>query len=311
MRQLVVLVISILMPFTASASSSQGGRRCEPSLLAMTYNIRLDTAVDGENGWEKRKHFLFGQIVTMRPHILGLQEVLPNQQNDLKAVLADYDFVGAGRDDGKYAGEASPLIIDRYIFKIATSGTFWLSPTPSVPSMGWDAAYKRVASWAHLIRRSDKARLLVVNTHWDHVGLVARRESGALILEWISRNRLKGEEIVLMGDFNADDAEESVAQLGRAGAGGDELVDTRRAASNGSFGPPISFNAFNAFPSSGKLIDHIFVSPAVSVRSHGVIAQHENGRVASDHFPVVAVLDVASQRPKCQVGRKALTLSTK
>lgn len=298
MRLLVVLVISILMPFAVSASSSQDGRRCEPPLLAMTYNIRLDTPADGDNAWAKRKHLLFGQIVTMRPQILGLQEVLPNQQDDLKAALADYDFIGAGRDDGKYAGEASPLIIDRYIFKIATSGTFWLSPTPSVPSMGWDAAYKRVASWAHLIRRSDKARLLVVNTHWDHVGLVARRESGALILEWISRNRLKGEEIVLMGDFNADDAEESVAQLGRAGAGGDELVDARRAASNGSFGPPISFNAFNAFPTSGKLIDHIFVSPNLSVRSQGVVAQHENGRVASDHFPVVALLDLPSPRKK-------------
>lgn len=300
MRLLSAFLLSLLIPYMASASTRQNVLQCEPPLLAMTYNIRLDTSADGDNRWDKRKHFLIGQIFTMRPDILGLQEVLPNQQSDLKASLMGYDFIGAGRDDGKYAGEASPLIVDRYRFKISDSGTFWLSPTPSVPSIGWDAAFKRVASWAHLIRRSDKARLLVVNTHWDHLGLVARREGGIQLLDWISRNHLKGEQVVLMGDFNADDAEESVAQLASATAGHKALVDSRRVATHGSFGPSFSFNAFDAFPASGKLIDHIFVSSEISVRSHGVIAQHENGRVASDHFPVVAVLDLPSLRNRSE-----------
>lgn len=302
MRLLLMLVMSLLMPSAASANSGQIPKTCEPPLLAMTYNIRLDTSADGDNRWANRKHFLIGQIVTMRPHILGLQEVLPNQQDDLKAVLTEHDFIGAGRDDGKSAGEASPLIIDRRMFRISASGTFWLSPTPSVPSTGWDAAYKRVASWAHLIRRSDKVKLLVVNSHWDHIGLVARKESGAQILDWIAHNRLKGEQVVLMGDFNADDAEESVGQLARPAIGRDALVDTRRATMNGNFGPSFSFNAFNAFPASGKLIDHIFVSPDIPVRSQGVIAQHENGRVASDHFPAVALLDLASPRKRSKCG---------
>lgn len=304
MRLFWACLMCLLLTGTASAATRLARTNCEPSHLAMTYNIRLDTPVDGENGWDKRKHFLFGQIITMRPQILGLQEVLPRQQAELKSIMTQYDFVGAGRDDGKNAGEASPLIIDRHVFKIVSSGTFWLSPTPGIPSMGWDAAYKRVASWAHIKRHSDNARLLVVNTHWDHIGLVARTESGAQILDWITRNRLKGEQIVLMGDFNADDAEESVAQLTRPATGRDPLVDTRRAAANGNFGPSFSFNAFNAFPPSGKLIDHIFVSPDIAVRSQGVIAQHENGRMASDHFPVVAVIDVPSPRrgTKCRMG---------
>jgi endonuclease/exonuclease/phosphatase family metal-dependent hydrolase len=303
MRLFLFLAMSLLTPLTASAYSRKGGETCELPLFAMTYNIRLDTSADGDNAWAKRKHFLIGQIVTMRPHILGLQEVLPNQQDDLKAVLTEYDFIGAGRDDGKSAGEASPLIIDRHLFKISASGTFWLSPTPFVPSMGWDAAFKRVASWAHLTRRSDGAKLLVVNSHWDHIGLVARKESGAQILDWIARNRFKGEHVVLMGDFNADDAEESVAQLARPATGHDALVNTRRAAANGNFGPSFSFNAFDPFPASGKLIDHIFVSPDIAVLSQGVIAQHENGRVASDHFPVVALLDLASpgNRSNCRI----------
>lgn len=303
MRSLLAFLFSLFVPLATFASSGLGDSSCDPKLLVMTYNIRLDTSADGANSWAKRKHFLIGQIITMRPHILGLQEVLPNQQDDLKAVLTEYDFIGAGRDDGKSTGEASPLIIDRHIFRISASGTFWLSPTPSVPSMGWDAAFKRVASWAHLTRRSDGAKLLVVNSHWDHIGLVARKESGAQILDWIARNHREGEQVVLMGDFNADDTEESVAQLARPANGRDALIDTRRSAMNGNFGPPFSFNAFNAFPASGKLIDHIFVSPDIAVRSQGVIAQHENGRVASDHFPVVALLDLASSRnrSKCRI----------
>lgn len=305
MRFLMILALSLLLPNAAPAASYVRTKSCEPALLAMTYNIRLDTPTDGDNAWDKRKHLLFGQIVTMRPHILGLQEVLPNQQDDLKAVLADYDFIGAGRDDGKYAGEASPLIIDRRMFKIEASGTFWLSPTPNVPSLGWDAAFKRVASWAHLTRRSDKAKLLVINSHWDHSGLIARQKSGAKILEWISQNRIAGEQIMVLGDFNADDAEESVAQLSREISGNAMLMNTKAAAAEGIFGPAISFNAFNPFPTSGNLIDHIFVSPDISVRAQGVVAQHENGRVASDHFPVVALLDLPSSRKftGCQMTR--------
>ena len=237
MRLLSAFLFYLLLHSPLAAAPNQGEMLCEPPLLAMTYNIHLDSSAEGANSWAKRKHFLIGQIVTMRPHILGLQEVLSNQQDDLKAALAEYDFIGAGRDDGKSAGEASPLIIDRHIFRISASGTFWLSPTPSVPSMGWDAAFKRIASWAHIKRRSNGAKLLVVNSHWDHIGLVARKESGAQILDWIARNRLKGEQVVLMGDLNADDAEESVAQLARPATGRDPLVDTRRAAANGNFCP--------------------------------------------------------------------------
>ena len=306
MRFLMILALSLLLPNAAPAAAFNRTKSCEPALLAMTYNIRLDTQADGDNSWTKRKHLLIGQIVTMRPHILGLQEVLPNQQDDLKAVLADYDFIGAGRDGGKYAGEASPLIIDRKMFKIQTSGTFWLSPTPDVPSLGWDAAFKRVATWAHLARRSDKAKLLVINSHWDHLGLIARQKSGAQILEWISRHRMAGEQVMLLGDFNADDAEESVAQLSREISGHAMLMNTRAAAAERNFGPAISFNAFNPFPTSGKLIDHIFVSPGISVRAQGVVAQHENGRVPSDHFPVVALLDFPSSRKftGCRMTRK-------
>jgi endonuclease/exonuclease/phosphatase family metal-dependent hydrolase len=265
-------------------------------LLAMTYNIRLDTPADGANSWVHRRHLFIGQIASLRPALLGLQEVLLNQKHDLEVALPDYSFVGGGRDDGKEAGEFSPLAINKTIFRIGATGMFWLSPTPDRPSMGWDAAYRRVATWAHLTRRSDGVRLLMVNSHWDNQGIVARQQGGALILGWIRHNRLAGERLVVFGDFNADNDEESVAQLLRGPPDKAMLRDSRQIAEQPVFGPAFSFNAFDAIATNGQLIDHIFVGPGISVRNQGVIAQHENGRVASDHFPVVAVIDIRGKR---------------
>lgn len=265
-------------------------------VLAMTYNIRLDTAADGANAWTFRKKFLISQIASLRPELLGLQEVLLNQKHDLEAAFPGYRFVGVGRDDGKERGEFSPLAVDASQFRIAESGTFWLSANPAVPSLGWDAGYKRMVTWARLVRKGDRTRLLVLNTHWDHQGLVARQESGKLIIGWLTQNHQRNERLVLLGDFNADDTEESLAQLTGGPASTATLFDARRISANDSTGPAFSFNAFNAFPPSGKLIDHIFVGAGIKVRMHAVIAQHENGRVASDHFPVVALLDIPSRR---------------
>lgn len=293
-----IILALMLGLFAAPAMATPADAACAgPPLLAMTYNIRLDTPSDGENDWPHRRNFLIGQIVTMRPELLGLQEVLPHQKRELETALPDYLFVGVGRDDGREQGEFAPLAIDRRHLRVTGQGAFWLSPTPDVPSLGWDGAFKRMVTWARITRRTDGAHLLVLNTHWDHVGTVARMHSGAMMLEWIARNRRKGEEVIVMGDFNAGADEPSVRQLTANPGKGAALVDARIASAMGSFGPRISFNGFDPFPREGKLIDHVFASPSIAVRTHGVIAQHEHGRVASDHFPVVALLDLPQRKP--------------
>lgn len=285
-RAIVLAVALMFVPASASAQCSGS------PVLAMTYNIRLDTPADGANSWAYRRKFLIGQIAALRPELLGLQEVLLNQKRDLEAAFPGYRFLGVGRDDGKDGGEFSPLAIETREFKIGENGTYWLSPSPAVPSLGWDAGYKRLVTWARLVRRRDRANLLVLNTHWDHQGLTARLESGKLIFNWLERHRKPGERVILLGDFNADAAEESVAQLSAPSARGFALFDTGRLSATGSTGPSFSFNGFDPIPKSGKLIDHIFVGTDIAVQAHAVVAQHENGRVASDHFPVVALLDI-------------------
>lgn len=251
----------------------------------MSYNIRLDTPADGPNRWDLRRDLLIGQLRLLKPDILGLQEVLPGQRGDLGAALPGHVVLGGGRDDGKLAGEAAPLLIDRARFRITASGTFWLSPTPEVPSLGWDAAFRRVATWARLTDRTDGQRLLVINTHWDHVGQQARLNSAHLLNGWIARQRRRGEEVVVLGDFNAPLSEASLLALT-----GPSLREARALAIEPPVGPVTTFNGWVMVPAPGGAIDHVLVSPGLGVRRHHVLAEQFGGRLASDHFPVIADL---------------------
>ena len=262
---------------------------CDP-LRVMTYNIRLDLESDGVNRWANRRDQFVGQIKVMQPAILGLQEVVPGQKADLERTLPGYTFIGLPRDNGT-KGESSNLVIDRSVFRVRSSGTFWLSATPATPSKGWDAAYPRVATWARLVRRSDGRRILALNTHLDNEGQQARMMGARQIANWLAANRDPAEAVIVTGDFNAEPGSPPVHELTR---GALALRDTREAAQL-VVGPEGTFNAFTAIPTETRRIDYVLADPSLSVRSHAVLAWLiEGGRVASDHFPVV--VDLSSCR---------------
>jgi endonuclease/exonuclease/phosphatase family metal-dependent hydrolase len=259
----------------------------------MTYNIRLDLESDGPNRWSQRRDEFIGQIGLMRPAILGLQEVVAGQKADLERGLPGYVFLGVARDDGRSAGEFSNLAVDRAVFDVRSSGTFWLSPTPNVPSMGWDAGYRRIATWAHLVRRNDGGRFLALNTHLDSEGEQARLESAREIVRWIAANRSPGESIVVTGDFNAEPGSPSLQELTSARLG---LRDTRVISKSRPLGPEGTFNDFKALPAESLRIDYVLVDPTIEVEGNAALAWHgEKGRVASDHFPVVADLSTCGK----------------
>ena len=277
----------------AGLGSPAFARNCAPvEVRAMTYNIRLDIASDGPNAWPYRRAEVIGQIEIVRPDIFGLQEVVPGQRRDIAAALPQYALVGVARDDGSDSGEYSPLGVRRAAFAIIDSSTFWLSPTPDRPSLGWDADYKRIVTWARLRHRATGTAILALNTHWDHRGLVARRESAAQIGRWIDRHRKRGELILLLGDFNATISEASMKSLTARG-----FRDSRSASATPPLGPDSTFNDWRLVPPSGPAIDHILTGDGWSVRRHATIAQHVNGRLLSDHFPVVA--DLSTLPPRC------------
>lgn len=282
----ILMVAIVAMPAAVEAAQV---RRCPAvEVRAMTYNIRLDVASDGLNAWPYRRNELIGQIEIIRPDILGMQEVVPGQRRDLITAFPGYQFVGVGRDDGADSGEYSPLAISRNRFAVGSSGTYWLSPTPDRPSLGWGANYKRIVTWARLTHRPTGTRILALNTHWDHESLAARSESAALMARWVAEQRRPDEHLLLLGDFNAALTEKSMTLL--AGAG---LRDSRTFAAS-VLGPEASFNAFSAMPPKAPPIDHILVTDGWTIQRHVTIAQHVDGRVPSDHFPVVADLRTKS-----------------
>lgn len=267
---------------TTTIGAAPPSQACPP-LRVMTYNIRLDLDSDGINRWANRREQFIGQIRLMQPSILGLQEVVPGQKADLEAALPNYQFLGVARDDGRAKGEYSSLAVDRRIFSIESSGTFWLSPTPSVPSKGWDAAYPRIATWAKLLRQSDGKPFLAVNTHFDHEGQVARLEAARQILRWIESHRAKSETVIVTGDLNAEPEKAPLKALTST------LRDARTASKTPAVGPEGTFNNFTLVPTETRRIDYVLVDPSVTVENYAVLAWHgEGGRPASDHFPVVA-----------------------
>jgi endonuclease/exonuclease/phosphatase family metal-dependent hydrolase len=274
----------LLMAARAAATPNT----CTP-LRVMTYNIRLDVASDGPNRWSERRDEFIGQIKLMHPAILGLQEVVAGQKADLEKALPAYEFLGVARDDGKSAGEFSNLAVDRSTFRVESSGTFWLSPTPAVPSKGWDASYIRIATWAHLVRQSDGHRFLALNTHLDNDGKTARLEGAREILRFLSSHRQPGESVLMTGDFNSEPGSPPYRALTSSPLA---LRDSRTIAKSPPLGPVGTFNNFQALPNDSTRIDYVLVDPSLDVERYAVLAWHrDGGRVASDHFPVVADLD--------------------
>lgn len=279
----IALGMLLVAPGLGGAKARESQR---PELRVMTYNIRLDTPADGDHSWSHRRGWVVAQLQWLRPQVFGMQEVVPGQKSDLAQDLPDYQIIGGGRDDGHERGEASPIGFDRRQLRLLDSGMFWLSPTPAVPSMGWDAAYPRIATWARLELRAGKRSLLVLNTHWDNLGREARRQSALQMAAWLKAQSRRCEPVVLLGDFNSDLQDEPLRIL----ASDSPLREARALAGAQAFGPAGTFNDFQAQPSTAPRIDYVFVGTGIDVQRYTVFAQHIDGHVPSDHFPVLADL---------------------
>ncbi|HDR88016.1 MAG TPA: endonuclease/exonuclease/phosphatase family protein [Bacteroidetes bacterium] len=153
----------------------------ESSLTVMTFNIRLDTPADGDNAWPYRKEMAASMVRFHRADVAGLQEVLHHQVTQLDSLLQDYARIGTGRDDGARNGEYSPIFYNKEKLECLQNGQFWLSENPGTPGIGWDAACPRIVTWGKFRNRHNRKTFYHFNTHFDHVGQTARRESARLI----------------------------------------------------------------------------------------------------------------------------------
>lgn len=257
-------------------------------LNVMSFNIRMNTTADGDNQWPNRKDVAAEVVKTNQVDLLGTQEVLPVQLNDLKQRLPEYNAIGVGREDGKEKGEFCAIFYKKDRFEEEKSGNFWLSETPEIAgSKGWDAACERVATWVVLKEKSSGRKIFYINTHLDHMGQTARREGVKLLL---ARTReLAGDlPVIITGDFNATPDTEVIKLITEQS----EFINSRTiaAAVSGNAG---TFHNFGKIPVERRnFIDYIFVSKNIDVESFTVLPDELNGILTSDHNPVMAKIIV-------------------
>lgn len=251
-----------------------------------SYNVKVAVDGPGPDTWDRRVGAITGTLRFHRPDLVGLQEPVASQFDDIRERLPAFSWYGVGRTDGDREGEFSPVGYCEDRFKAEDSGTFWLSETPDeVGSVGWDADLPRILTWVRLRDRSTDERLLFANTHFDHVGERARRESARLARSRLADVRAD-EPLVLTGDFNSGPDSNPHETL-VADGDGFTLSDARNRSRHGHHGPDHTFTGFDD-PRSGERIDYIFVTPDVSVHQHASCADlRSDGRVPSDHLPVV------------------------
>jgi endonuclease/exonuclease/phosphatase family metal-dependent hydrolase len=285
------LVTSLVLWSAALASQVQP---LEP-LTVMTFNIRYGTAKDGESNWTARRDMLFDVIREHDADLLGLQEAIDFQIDEILAAVPKYAVVGVGRDDGGRKGEYSAILFRKDRLQVADAGTFWFSDTPSVPgSKSWGNNITRICTWARFIDRDGRG-FYQFNLHLDHQSQPSRERSTVLLRERIDARAFPGDPVIITGDFNVGESNAALATLvGRPPDAPPAFLDTFRVRYPTQT-PVGTFNGFKYGNVDGDKIDYILVQPGSEVISAGIIRTSRDNRYPSDHFPVLARIRLASQ----------------
>jgi endonuclease/exonuclease/phosphatase family metal-dependent hydrolase len=288
---LLVLVTFGCAALVVARADGAANRPAAGSLRVMTFNVRLSAADDGEDSWPRRTDLLFTTIRNFRPDLVGFQEVMADQHDALVARMPEYAFSGVARDDGKRKGEWSLIGFRQEVFSLVDQGDFWLSEQPAVPgSKSWDAAFTRLCSWVRLRETATGRELVFANTHFDHEGVVARRESAKLLSRELSRIAA-GVPAILTGDFNTTEDDPAYATLSGAPApAAIHWLDAYRTVHPTRSPDERTFHAFKG-GTTGSRIDYIFhTSHFMAVAAAIDRSASAQGRFPSDHYPITAVL---------------------
>lgn len=248
----------------------------------ISYNIRYANTSDGDNAWDIRKPATKEMIEREQPDVFGLQEALIGQLQYIDSNFPQYSRVGVGRDDGKEEGEFMAVYYRSDKFKLLKNGDFWLSETPDECSMGWDAACRRIVTWAKLKDKETGKVFYAFNTHLDHVGEVAREQSILLIVKKIDEIVKKDKApVFLSGDFNSNvnsaifDPLKSIMKDSRAILPESEWIPTYNNFGNGN----------------DAMIDYIFYKNA-EVLDFKTLNGDYGKPYISDHYPVMATMKI-------------------
>ena len=250
------------------------------SITVMSYNVYVSGT--GEKSPKNRTPLVVENIRKYNPDSFGLQEADEGWMERLPELLTEYDYVGIGRSSNKGGGEASPVFYKKDKYELVDSGTFWLSKTPEKASKGWDAMFKRVCTYAVLKDKETGFTYAHFNAHFDHLGVIARLESVAVVANKISEIA-PDIPVVFSGDLNDYEGSDMYARVLESG-----LKDTKYLAKSTS-GGNVTYHGYSDLTEKEAPIDFIFANSFASdVESYAVVNEKINGIYSSDHHPVVS-----------------------
>ena len=270
---LLILAALFLMPYAADAA----GEGASEGLKVMSYNIRLGSANDGTNQWALRASATQEMLEDQAPDVFGVQEALDYQVRFI-AEMCGYEYVGVGRENGKKEGEHMAIFWNKKKVSMLKWGTFWLSETPEEPSMGWDAACKRTATWALMKDKKTGRKFYFINTHLDHEGKEAQKNGLKLIVDRLAEINPDGLPMVLTGDFNITPDNKALTDLDA------KMQSARKIAEKTD-----SHDTYNGWGRGKGVIDYIYVSGFSSCPEfQTVVKRYKDRKFISDHYPVFA-----------------------
>lgn len=277
----LIAVLAVLCGLSFSPSA-----RAEPvALTVMTYNVRFASETP-PNAWPARRPLLRDVIRRAAPDVLGTQEGLYPQLNDMAADLPGYAWIGLGREGGS-RGEFMAVFYRTDRLEPVAFDHFWLSDTPEmIGSATWGNRYKRMVTWVRFRVRGSGEEFYFWNTHFDHEVPLAREKSAALLRRRIPE--VAGDTPVLLaGDFNAAAGQDSAYSLLTDGG---FLQDAWLKAQRHSGEGLGTFNDFGKTPQGGARIDWILFRGPWTSESAEIVTDKTGDQYPSDHYPVVVHL---------------------
>jgi endonuclease/exonuclease/phosphatase family metal-dependent hydrolase len=284
-------LIQIILIISAISLPACSQRNEERNIKVMTFNIRYDNPRDSINAWPNRVGILCELLKNEKPDLLGLQEALWYQYEQIDSAIAGYSSVTRGRDDGKKKGEMNPVFYNVNRFVLVRDSTFWLSETPGRPgSKGWGASLPRIVTWVELHDKKNNSSLFYFNTHFAHDSDSARIMSAAILLKEVRRIAGKN-NFIITGDFNMSPDSKAYSIITEASLSRPLLKDSYIIPVTKPEGPAYTFNGWSDEPGKNR-IDYIFVRNGNKVLSHSTIIKKEGRVFVSDHWPVKAIISL-------------------
>ena len=273
-----------VISFSDSAVLSEGA-----NLRVMSYNI-LCELWDAEADIGRREIPVSAPILTYRPDILGLQEVSDNWHTALMPYIDDvYAVVDA--KDGLGHANFCPLLYNTETLTLLEHGVKTLPHAGTGNTSGL-----RVLSWGYFERKSDGARFVAINTHWnvgseasDNAERLAQAKDMVALIETVKR--LYNCPVVTTGDYNNRTGQEPyeyyVSKTGFKDAGLNAKVINRAIKTTHG-------GLYKHSVTEGPAIDHVFASEEFEILYYNALCDKVLAG-ASDHYPVYADLKLTKQ----------------